>query len=102
MRRELCHNIKDHKTALDLLKQIRPRPQAAEVPAGLDMTTKAVERNAEATGGDITSRERAVIGQAYTRDVKIGCAFTQTTCNKEGYPIRDPGSTTYVVAVEAA
>lgn len=113
--------------------------------AGLDVTTKAVERNAEAIGGDIASRERAAIGQAvllnfpvvepkavpilyiqmdgtgvpvtkketegrqgksngqaHTREVKIGCAFTQTTCNKEGYPIRDPGSTTYVAAVEAA
>ena len=28
------------------------------------------------------------------RDVKVGCVFTQTTWNAEGYAIRDPDSTT--------
>ena len=32
--------------------------------AGLEVTTKAVERNAEAIGEDIATRERAAIGQA--------------------------------------
>jgi hypothetical protein len=31
---------------------------------------------------------------AHTREVKLGCVFTQTTWDKEGYAIRDPDSTT--------
>jgi hypothetical protein len=35
-----------------------------------------------------------------TREVKLGCAFTQTTCDEKGRPVRDPDSTTYVGAIE--
>jgi len=40
--------------------------------------------------------------RARTRECKLGCVFTQTTVDKEGWPIRDPDSTTYVGAIEAA
>lgn len=39
---------------------------------------------------------------AHTREVKLGCVFTQTTWDKEGYAIRDPDSTTYTGAIETA
>ena len=39
---------------------------------------------------------------AHTREVKLGCVFTQTKWDKEGYAIRDPGSTTYTGAIENA
>jgi hypothetical protein len=39
---------------------------------------------------------------AHTREVKFGCAFTQTRWDQEGYPIRDPDSTTYTGAIENA
>ena len=39
---------------------------------------------------------------AHTREVKLGCVFTQTTWDPQGYPIRDPDSTTYTGAVETA
>jgi hypothetical protein len=39
---------------------------------------------------------------AHTREVKLGCVFTQTTWDKEGFPIRDPESTTYTGAIETA
>ena len=39
---------------------------------------------------------------AHTREVKLGCVFTQTTWDKEGYAIRDPDSTTYTGAIENA
>lgn len=32
----------------------------------------------------------------------MGCVFTQTSWDKEGYAIRDPDSTTYVAAIETA
>jgi len=117
-----------------------------ELLAGLEVTTKAVERTAEAIGGDIAGGERkeiqravqldlpVIVGEpipilyiemdgtgipvvkketagrqgktegrpAYTREVKLGCVFTQTKCDKEGYPIRDPDSTTYTGAIENA
>jgi hypothetical protein len=39
---------------------------------------------------------------AHTREVKLGCVFTQTRWDKKGYPIRDPDSTTYTGAIETA
>jgi hypothetical protein len=114
--------------------------------AGLEVTTKSVERTAEAIGADIAQREQAesqkalqldlpVIadepipmlyvqmdgtgvpvvkketagrqgkteGQpAHTREVKLGCVFTQTTWDEEGFAIRDADSTTYTGAIETA
>ena len=114
--------------------------------AGLEVTTKAVERAAEAIGGDIAHREQQeiqravqldlpiVIGEpvpmlyvqmdgtgvpvvkketegrkgkmdgqsAHTREAKLGCVFTQTGWDEEGFAIRDPGSTTYTGAIENA
>ena len=114
--------------------------------AGLEVTTKSVERNAEAIGADIARGEQQeieravqldlpiIVGQpvpilyiemdgtgvpvvkketagrkgkldglpAHTREVKLGCVFTQTKSDPKGFPIRDPGSTTYVGAIENA
>ena len=39
---------------------------------------------------------------AHAREVKLGCVFTQTTWDKEGYALRDPDSTTYTGAIETA
>ena len=39
---------------------------------------------------------------AHTREAKLGCVFTQTTWDQEGYAIRDPDTTTYVAAIETA
>ena len=39
---------------------------------------------------------------AHTREAKLGCVFTQTMWDQQGYPIRDPGSTTYTGAIENA
>ena len=120
--------------------------QQMELLAGLEVTTKAVERTAEAIGEDIAAHEleeiqRAmqldlpmVVGEpisflyvqldgtgvpvvkketvgrpgqtegqpAHTREAKLGCVFTQTKWDEEGYAIRDPDSTTYVGAIETA
>jgi hypothetical protein len=117
-----------------------------KILAGLEVTTKSVERTAEAIGADIAQREKAeiqkalqldlpvIVGEpirivyvqmdgtgipvvkketagrqgktegqpAHTRECKLGCVFTQTTWDKEGYAIRDPDSTTYTGAIEAA
>jgi len=117
-----------------------------KILAGLEVTTKSVERTAEAIGADIAAgqhreiakavqldlpvmvgepipilyvqmdgtgipvvkketegRKGKVDGQpAHTREVKLGCVFTQTTWDKEGYAIRDSDSTTYAGAIETA
>jgi hypothetical protein len=39
-------------------------------------------------------------GRAHTKEVKLGCVFTQTTRDKEGNPVRQPDSTTYTGAIE--
>jgi len=41
-------------------------------------------------------------GRAHTREVKLGCVFTQTTVDAEGWPVRDEDSTTYTGAIETA
>ncbi len=116
------------------------------VLAGLEVTTKAVERTAEAIGEDIAQAEQEqiqravqldlpiVVGEpvpvlyvqmdgtgvpvvkketegrkgktqgqpAHTREAKLGCVFTQTGWDEEGFAIRDPDSTTYTGAIETA
>jgi hypothetical protein len=41
-------------------------------------------------------------GKAKTREAKLGCVFTQTTVDEQGYAVRDEDSTTYVGAIETA
>jgi hypothetical protein len=38
---------------------------------------------------------------AHTREAKLGCVFTQTKVDEEGYPVRDEASTSYVGAIES-
>jgi len=120
--------------------------QQMKLLAELEVTTKAVERTAEAIGENIAAGEREqiqramqldlpmVLGEpvsilyvqmdgtgipvvkketlgrkgktdgqpAHTREVKLGCVFTQTTVDEDGFPIRDPDSTTYTGAIETA
>lgn len=120
--------------------------QQMHLLAGLDLTTKSVERTTEDIGADIARKEQLqvdaalqldlpivlsepipvlyiemdgtgvpvvkaetqgrqgkIAGQpAHTREAKLGCIFTQTTYDEEGYAIRDPNSTTYTGAIETA
>jgi hypothetical protein len=39
---------------------------------------------------------------AHTREAKLGCVFTQTATDEEGWAVRDPDSTSYVAAIESA
>lgn len=41
-------------------------------------------------------------GQAKTREVKLGCVFTQTKTDEKGHPVRDEESTSYAGAIETA
>ena len=71
---------------------------------------KAVPRiyvSMDGTGVPVVKRETADRrgkdgGQAKTREAKLGCIFTQTGLDKEGHPIRDEQSTSYIGAIETA
>ena len=41
-------------------------------------------------------------GIAKTREAKLGCVFTQTSVDKDGYPVRDEASTSYVGSIETS
>jgi len=41
-------------------------------------------------------------GSAKTREAKLGCVFHQTTTNAQGFPVRDPDSTSFVGAIESS
>ena len=48
------------------------------------------------------ARGKSSDGKAKTREVKLGCVFTQTGLDDEGKPVRDEASTTYVGAIETS
>jgi hypothetical protein len=50
----------------------------------------------------VNSKGKAEDGQAKTREVKLGCVFTQTRLDEKGRPVRDEGSTSYVGAIETS
>jgi hypothetical protein len=41
-------------------------------------------------------------GKARTREVKMCCLFTQASTSQDGYPVRDPGSSSYLATLAAA
>jgi hypothetical protein len=45
---------------------------------------------------------KAADGKARTREVKLACLFTQTTVDQDGFPVRDPGSSTYLATFDPA
>ncbi|MEP7273192.1 MAG: UPF0236 family protein, partial [Acidobacteriota bacterium] len=62
----------------------------------------------DGTGVPVTKREtegrhgKSESGEARTREAKLGCAFTQTSVDEKGRPVRDQASTSYVGAIESA
>jgi hypothetical protein len=62
----------------------------------------------DGTGVPMTAKEtagrdgKAEDGRARTREVKLGVFFTQDTLDEGGYPVRDPGSSSYIATFEPA
>ena len=73
---------------------------------GLDQRTKRKTMYIAYDGTGIPVLKRETVGrkgkdgEAKTREVKVGCIFTQTRMDDQGYPIRDEVSTSYVGACE--
>jgi len=59
---------------------------------GVAMTAKETAGR-EGKGGD---------GRARTREVKLAVFFTQDELDEDGYPVRDPGSASYIATFEPA
>jgi hypothetical protein len=62
----------------------------------------------DGTGVPVVKKETAgrqgkgTDGQAKTREVKLGCVFTQIGFDQSGHPVRDDASTSYTGAIESA
>jgi len=62
----------------------------------------------DGTGVPMTRPELAGVkgkqpdGTAKTREAKLGCVFIQTSVDEEGFPVRDPDTTSFVGAIETA
>ena len=62
----------------------------------------------DGTGVTMTAKETAgrqgksEDGRARTREVKLGVFFTQDDVDDDGYPVRDPGSSSYIATFEPA
>ena len=62
----------------------------------------------DGTGVTTTARETAgregkgEDGRARTREVKLAVFFTQDDVGEDGYPVRDPGSCSYIATFEPA
>jgi hypothetical protein len=62
----------------------------------------------DGTGVPVTAKETAgrdgkgADGRARTREVKLGVFFTQDKLDEKGYPLRDPGSSSYIATFEPA
>ena len=58
----------------------------------------------DGTGAPIRKKELEGVkgknGNAHTKEVKLGCVFTQTEVDDEGRPVREENSTTYAGAIE--
>jgi hypothetical protein len=78
---------------------LRPPPLAAGTKFYISFDGTGVPvRKSELVG----RRGKQADGSARTRETKLGCVFTQVGLDKEGYPQRDPDSTTYVGAIESS
>ncbi len=82
-------------------RQVIPAPPPEPVP---DMLYIAIDGTGvpmvpAATRG---RAGKAQDGRARTREIKMACLFTQTTLDDEGFPVRDPGSSTYLATFEPA
>src|ERR1019366_4347973 len=78
-----------------------PRPPPGPLPDKLHIAidgTGVPMRAAETEGRD----GKGADGKARTREVKLCCAFTQTTTDEDGWPIRDPGTSSYLATFAPA
>lgn len=91
------HDAQEIGRAKQLVLPVITRQNIPKMYVLMDGVQVPVVRN------ETEGRAGRIEGQpARTRECKLGCVFTQTSVDKDGWPIRDPDSTTYVGAIETA
>ena len=84
------------------------RAKQLELPAVCAPAAPVLYIEMDGTGVPVVAAETAgrvgkIPGRpARTREVKLGCVFTQTATDDAGRPVRDEDSTTYTAAIETA
>jgi hypothetical protein len=79
------------------LVPLPPSPLPDKLYAAIDGTGVPM------TGRETAGREgKGEDGRARTREVKLGVFFTQDELDKDGYPVRDPASTSVIATFEPA
>jgi len=84
------------------------RAKQLELPAVCAPAVAVLYVEMDGTAVPVVAAERAgragkIAGQpARSREVKLGCVFTQTQLDENGWPLRDQASTSYVAAMEPA
>ena len=92
--------IAERATAI-AARTLVPLPPPGPLPDKLYVAidgTGVPMRAAETEGRD----GKGADGKARTREVKLCCAFTQTTTDENGWPIRDPGTSSYLATFAPA
>jgi hypothetical protein len=80
---------------------VLPMPPAGPLPDKLYLA-------AGGTGVPMTAAEtegragKGADGRARTREVKMAAVFTQTAVDQDGWPVRDPGSSSYLATLASA
>lgn len=86
--------------------EAKPTPRRGETPRTRESEIPTMYVSFDGTGIPMRRQEvegrrgKQADGSAKTREVKLGCVFTQTCVDDEGRPVRDPNTTTYVGAIE--
>jgi hypothetical protein len=91
---EAFHAVEAKSSLLEKIVPIKPVPRMYVCMDGTGVpVVKKETAGRQGKGED---------GQAKTREVKLGCVFTQTSVDREGRPVRDDESTSYTGAIETA
>jgi hypothetical protein len=110
--REICRievSAKECERIAEEIGEAIREKQKTEIASSLEVKTlpkpetpiKKIYIEADGTGVPIRKSEMKGVkgkqpdGSAKTREMKTGCIFTQSGVDKDGKPVRDPGSTTY-------
>jgi len=90
------------------LAEEREEILAAEIPIRPEKTIPVMYVSYDGTGipmvpAALAGRKgKQKDGSSKTREVKLGCVFTQTGVNEKGFAVRDPDSTSFIGGIETA
>lgn len=96
-----------HRLLQTVGPQIRESVESV-APAKLSAPLPVLYVSVDGTGAPMVAealagrRGKQADGTSKTREVKLGCVFTQHSTDEEGQPVRDADATTYLCGLESA